>query len=323
MAIARSGLKKVLPPGIRLISGPGCPVCVTAQESIDRAIAIAKMKGVIFTSFGDMLRVPGSAESLAGVKAEGADVRIVYSPADAVSIAERNPEKKIVFMGIGFETTSPVVAAAVIDAKEKGVKNFSVLANFKILFPALEALSSARDVRVDGFLCPGHVSVITGTKPYESFVRKFKKPCVIAGFTGTDIIKAVLSIVKQIKEGVPKVEIEYTRAVTPDGNLKARRAADEVFMGADSVWRGLGGIKKSGLVFRKKYRSFDADLIFREVRVKKYQAGRKCRCGDVLRGAVTPRGCGFFGKTCTPANPKGPCMVSGEGTCAAYYTYGG
>lgn len=320
MAIARAGIKKLLPKEVELISGPGCPVCVTAQTDIDRAVKIAGIKDVIITTFGDMMRLPGSLESLEDVKRRGADVRIVYSCIDALDIAENDPSKKVVFMGVGFETTSPTVAATVLEAKKRGVRNFFVLSNFKVLFPALEALAGSDRIRVDGFICPGHISVITGSAPYERIAKRYAKPCVITGFDDDDIVKGIKRLVDQVRGGVSKVEIEYKRAVKKEGNIKAKKVMDMVFELGSAEWRGIGKIPKSGLTLRKKYESFDAKKEF-NVKVPKPIVPKGCICGDILQGISSPRDCKLFKKKCTPGNPVGPCMVSSEGTCAAYYKY--
>lgn len=320
MAIARSGIRKLLPPEIELISGPGCPVCVTSQEDIDRAIEIARRKDVIMTTFGDMMRVPGNETSFEELKARGADIRVVYSSLDALEAAESNPDKKVVFMGVGFETTSPAIAATVLEAKKRKLKNFFILSNFKVLFPALEVIARSKKVAIDGFICPGHVSVITGTAPYKNFVRKFRKPCVITGFDDRDIVKGIKMLVEQVKNRDPRVEIEYKRVVTEKGNVLARKKCGKVFSVRDSVWRGLGKIKKSGLRLKKEFKSFDGEAHFR-VKLPKVKKDKGCICGEVLMGSRSPLECRLFGKVCSPARPVGPCMVSTEGTCAAYYKY--
>ncbi|MBN2120619.1 MAG: hydrogenase formation protein HypD [Candidatus Omnitrophica bacterium] len=321
MAIAASGIKKVLPKTIELISGPGCPVCVTSQSDIDRAVEIARIKDVIMVTFGDMMRVRGSFSSLDDVRRKGKDVRIVYSCLDALIIAQENPEKRVVFMGVGFETTSPTVAASILEAKRQKIKNFFVLANFKLIFPALEALSKSKKVKVDGFICPGHVSVVTGIEPYKRIARRFKKPCVITGFADSDIIKGIKILVDQIKKGKPKAEIAYRRAVKEKGNTLAQKTINRVFVVRDSFWRGLGLIKESGLKLKESYACFDAEKEFK-VRLPKTREPKGCLCGKVLQGIKSPSDCRLFGKVCTPSNPVGPCMVSSEGTCAAYYKYG-
>jgi len=320
MAIARAGIKKLLPPEITLLSGPGCPVCVTAIQDIDRALAVSRQKGVILATFGDMMRVPGSRGSLQDLKSEGCDIRVVYSCLDALDIAERHPRNEVVFLGVGFETTSPTVAATVLAARGKGVRNFSVLSYFKLIFPALEALLVSEAVRIDGFICPGHVSVITGSRPYEKIVRRFKRPCVITGFEPADILKGIGTLIRAHRSRRPCVVIEYRRAVRPDGNAKARRLLDTVFEPATAAWRGLGVIKKSGLAFRSAFKDFDAA---RRWPVRAAAAGEPagCLCAAVLRGIKTPAECRLFRKRCTPQHPVGPCMVSSEGTCAASYHY--
>lgn len=321
MAIARSGIKKFLPDNIELVSGPGCPVCVTPQYDIDVAIAISRIPDVIMTTFGDMLRVPGTLGSLDDAKRDGRKVRIVYSPLDALDIAINNPKNRIVFMGVGFETTSPTVAATIREAKKKGIRNFFVLSNFKVLFPALNALSKSKDLKIDGFICPGHVSVITGSAPYEGVVRRYKKACVITGFEVPDILKGIEMLIQQIKKRSFKVEIAYERAVTYKGNERARWMLQRVFKERDSEWRGLGIIRKSGLKLGKGYKMLDAEKEFK-VKIKRTTHPRACICGEVLRGAKTPPDCKMFVKKCTPETPIGPCMVSSEGTCAAYFKYG-
>ncbi len=320
MAIARAGIRKLLPDWIELISGPGCPVCVTAQKDIDRAIEIARRKDVIMTTFGDMLRVPGSRGSLEEMKGQGADVRIVYSCLDALDIARDNPQKKVLFLGIGFETTSPTVAATLQEAKKQRIKNFLVLSNFKLIFHALFALARSAQVRVNGFICPGHVSVITGSAPYEEITRRYKKPCVITGFEEADILRGIKRLVEQIERGTSKVEIEYKRAVRKQGNIKARRVLNSVFTACDSEWRGLGLIKKSGLKLRNEFREFCAEAAFK-VDLPRVRPPQGCICGEVLQGIKSPRDCRLLKKLCTPQNPLGPCMVSSEGACAAYYKY--
>ena len=321
MAIAAAGIKKILPPRVKLISGPGCPVCVTSQDDIDYAVEVARQRDVIMTTFGDMIRVPGSKASLESARREGAKVKVVYSCLDALTLAQDNPDKKIVFMGVGCETTSPTVAATILEAKRRGIKNFFVLANFKLIFPALDLLCRSKRVDIDGFICPGHVSVVTGSLPYESISKRYKRPCVITGFAPADIVKGITRLIKQITAGKSKVEIEYKRAVTKQGNLKAQKALKAVFRVSDARWRGLGLIKKSGLFLNKAYKDFDAKLKFK-IKMPKAKEPKGCLCGKVLQGIRAPLDCRLFKKVCTPANPVGPCMVSSEGTCAAYYKYG-
>ena len=321
MAIARAGIKKILPSNIQLISGPGCPVCVTAEEDIDTAIEICDLKDVTIATFGDMMRVPGYDGSLLDMKRRGHDVRMVYSCLDALDIAKENPNKKIIFLGIGFETTSPTVAATILKAEKEKIRNFFILSYFKLVFPALKVLSSSKRIKIDGFICPGHVSVITGSVPYENIAKRYKKPCVIMGFDTPDLIKGIGRLIKQIHNHEYKVEIEYERAVKREGNMEARKVLDTVFEVADSKWRGIGVIKKSGLRLRKKYKHFDAEREF-NIKISERKNPSECVCGEVIQGIKSPEDCKLFRKVCTPRNPVGPCMVSSEGTCAAYYRYG-
>jgi hydrogenase expression/formation protein HypD len=321
MAIARAGIKKLLPGNVELVSGPGCPVCVTAQDDIDQALAVARMPDVILATFGDMMRVPGTRGSLEEAKGKGCDVRIVYSPLDALAIAKNTPGKSVVFMGVGFETTSPAIAATLLEARKESVHNFFLLSHFKLIFPALEALARSKRLRIDGFLCPGHVSVITGSIPYELIERRYKKPCVITGFDTRDILKGIALLVDQIKQHTSGVRIEYKRAVTRGGNRRAQRILSTVFKIRDARWRGLGVIKRSGLALKGPYRRFDAERRFRVKRSGKGHTVKGCICGEILQGIKSPEDCALCGKVCTPRNPVGPCMVSSEGACAAYYKY--
>lgn len=320
MAIARAGLKDVLPKSVELISGPGCPVCVTSQSDIDRALEIAGEKDVIMTTFGDMMRVPGTKTSFEGIRREGADVRVVYSSLEALNIARNNPSKRTVFMGIGFETTSPAIAETILEARRQKIKNFFVLSCFKLIFPALSSLARSKKIKIDGFICPGHVSVITGSRPYEKIARDFKTPCVITGFDEIDIIQGIRRLIKQIRENRYEAEIAYKRAVSPQGNKKARKILTLVFEVCDARWRGLGLLKGSGLKLRPKFEEFCAQREFK-VKLPKPVKVKGCLCGEVLQGIKTPRDCKLFKNKCTPQNPIGPCMVSSEGTCAAYYKY--
>lgn len=320
VAIFRSGLRQILPPTIRLISGPGCPVCVTANEDIDRAIWLSRQPGVITTTFGDLVRVPGSESSLHVERSRGADVRIVYSSLDALQIARDNPNREVVFIGIGFETTAPTVAAAVHTAVAEDLGNFSVFSAHKLLPPAMRALLEAKDLNLDGFLCPGHVSTVIGASAYEQVVANYHIPCVVTGFEPLDILQAISELVDQVENGKAEVVNLYKRAVSWEGNVAARRLIEEIFIPEDSTWRGLGVIPASGLRIRDEWRRYDAGVRFSmpSIQVKEH-AG--CRCGEVLRGVMTPPECGLFRSVCNPQNPKGPCMVSGEGTCGAYYRY--
>jgi hydrogenase expression/formation protein HypD len=322
MAIWRSGIRMLLPKTVKLISGPGCPVCVTSEEDIDAMISLADVPDAIVTTFGDMLRVPGSAGSLAKKKAAGSDIRVVYSPLDAVSIAKANKGRPVIFLGVGFETTAPTIAATIIEAREKGLNNFFVYSAHKLIPPAIKAILDAGEVRVDGFLLPGHVSAIIGVKPYKFIAKNYGIPSVIAGFEPVDLMESIYQLLLRIKyQSRANVGIEYVRAVRPEGNPKAVKVMKEVFKTSTASWRGLGEIQKSGLEIRGKYERFDAKKMFR-IRPAETRVDPACKCGEVLRGVKLPTDCRLFGKSCTPEDPKGPCMVSTEGTCAGYYKYG-
>ncbi len=320
MAVFRSGLRALLPPEVKLLSGPGCPVCVTPNRFVDRAIAIARQPGVLVTTFGDMMRVPGSECSLEQARAAGAAVRVVYSPLDALKLAEQNPQTRVVFLGVGFETTAPTIGWTIQDAARRGVRNYSALCAHKTMPQAMAALA-AGELRVDGFICPGHVSIVTGTGIYEFLARKHKTPCVVAGFEAADIAQSMAMLLRQITEGRSSVEIQYTRAVTPEGNAAAQAVIADVFEPSDEEWRGIGLIPGSGLSVRAKYAQHDAAKVFAGVEVPPSHEPAGCRCGEILRGVRTPPECPLFRKVCTPASPVGACMVSSEGTCAAYYRY--
>jgi hydrogenase expression/formation protein HypD len=319
MAISRSGLRTALSAKVELVSGPGCPVCVTSQGDMGRAIALAGLEGVTLATFGDMMRVPGPQGTLMEASSRGADVRVVYSPLDAVALAEENPERRVVFLGVGFETTAPTVAAAVLRAREKGLDNFFLLSLHKLIPPALKALVDMDDFSIDGFLLPGHVSVILGTEAYRFLAEEHGIPCVISGFEAADILRAVFLLMRMKQEGKAEVANEYSRAVRAQGNPKARETMLRVFMEADAEWRGLGVIPGSGLALRDEFRALDAGRWEVEVPVPEERSG--CRCGDVLCGRIRPPDCPLFARACTPDSPYGPCMVSSEGTCASYYLY--
>jgi len=320
MNIARFGIRELLPENLRLISGPGCPVCVTPHRWIDHAIAIARRPEVLVCAFGDMMRIPGSTSSLERERARGVDIRIAASTIEVLSLAKENPGRQVVFLGVGFETTIPTVAVSILEARSQGLPNYSVLCGHKLMPPALEALSKG-DLRLDGYLCPGHVSAILGSGVYESIVRKHGIGCVIAGFEPLDILQAILMLVRQAAEGCPRVENPYSRAVTREGNVKALGILSQVFEAKDDEWRGMGMIPASGLKIRTEFAGHDAALrVPVEIEPTREPAG--CLCGSVLRGAVKPPECGLFGSACTPDNPVGACMVSAEGTCAAYFRYG-
>lgn len=320
VAIARNGFRNIMPEGSRLVSGPGCPVCVTANVDIDRIIALARMDDVIITTFGDMVRVPGSTSSLQAEQAKGADVRIVYSPLDALRVAADNPEKQVVFVGVGFETTAPLVAAAIKHAKAQGLANFTVMAAHKNVPHALDTLVNDPEVRISAFILPGHVSTIIGAKPYEFLATKYGIPGVVTGFEPVDVLQGIAMIMRQLHEGRAEIEIAYGRGVRYEGNPTALALIDEVFETCDADWRGLGVIPGSGYRIRPEYADFDADKRLHPVPEPTIEP-KGCRCGTVLRGVITPNECPLFGRACTPEHPVGPCMVSSEGSCAAYYRY--
>ena len=319
MAIHRFGLHSLLPSNIRLISGPGCPVCVSGQHFIDTAMAYSKLPGVIITTYGDLIRVPGSYTSLEKERANGSDIRIVYSVLESLEIAKNNPEKKVVFLGIGFETTAPATAAAILQAKQEKIINFFVLSAHKVMPPVMKALVE-EGVKIDGFIAPGHVSAITGTALFDDLASVCGLGVVVSGFEPVDMMQAILMLVIQIESGKQRVEVQYQRVVHPEGNKTAQRMLEEVFELRDDQWRGLGMIPKSGLKIREELKAFDAEVQF-DVEVPASTEPKGCVCGQILRGLKTPVDCPLFGKKCTPSNPVGACMVSGEGTCATYYKY--
>jgi hydrogenase expression/formation protein HypD len=320
VAIFKHGLRTLLPSTIELVSGPGCPVCVTAAEDIDRCVRLADLPEVIITTFGDMIRVPGTQSSLMEKRSLGADVRVVYSTFDALDTASRNRDRHVVFLGVGFETTAPTVAAAIKSAAAMGLENFSVLSIHKLLPPAMDALLSGGELKIDGFICPGHVTTIIGTSAYERISRQYRVPCVVVGFEPVDILQGILMLTDQIENGLNHVEIQYTRGVSAQGNIAAKALMNEVFSPRNSKWRGLGMIPASGLGIEEKYGLFDAE---RRFKLDVPEAGEPpgCKCAEVLRGVLRPTECPLFKKLCTPRDPIGPCMVSSEGTCAAYYKY--
>jgi hydrogenase expression/formation protein HypD len=320
VSIFRSGIRSVLPRAISLLSGPGCPVCVTDQKEIDAFIELTRMDDVIITTFGDLMRVPGTKSSLLKQRAEGRDIRIVYSTFDALEIARKNPAQKVVFLGVGFETTAPTIAAAIFSAAQTDVNNFSVISAHKLVPPALMALTASENVQIDGFLLPGHVSVIIGLKAYQPFFKRHRIPCVIAGFEPADILQAIGVLGEQIESGRPALTNAYPRAVTPEGNTKAQELLEDVFRPADVSWRAMGVIPQSGLKIRKKYERYDAETIF-DIQVTESEDPKGCACGEILIGLKTPPECPLYKTVCTPIDPVGPCMVSTEGTCAAYYKY--
>lgn len=318
MAISRAGIRPMLAPRIDLVSGPGCPVCVTADVDIDRAVAVAGLPGVALATFGDMMKVPGTLDSLASAAAKGARVSVVYSPLDALELAARSPEVKVVFLGVGFETTAPAVAGTVLEARRRGLDNFFVLSFHKVVPPALRALAALEEFQVDGLILPGHVSVITGSDAYAFLPDEFGIPCVVTGFEVTDILQAVARLAAMRLEGA-RLEVEYSRAVRPEGNRKALGIMDRVFERCDAEWRGLSEIPGSGLKLREEFGDMDAGAW--DVELPEPGGKTACRCAEILIGRIKPPECALFGGTCSPDTPVGPCMVSSEGTCASYYLY--
>ena len=321
VAIFRSGLRELLADSVDLLSGPGCPVCVTAQRDVDFAIGLASLPDVVLATFGDMVKVPGTRASLQQARAAGADVRVVYSAVDALRLAAEQPRRKVVFLGVGFETTAPTVAASLLEARRRGLDNYFVYSVHKLVPPALRALLDSGEVQLDGLILPGHVSTVIGLEPYRFLAEEYGLPGGIAGFEPLDILETVVRLAEMARGGEPSVAIQYRRAVRPEGNPVALRAMREVFAEADAEWRGLGRIPASGLRLREEFAPFDAERAF-SVDVSFSREPTGCACGAVLRGAATPRQCARFARACTPEHPLGPCMVSSEGTCAAYYAYG-
>ncbi len=320
-AILRFGIPDLLPPAVELRSGPGCPVCVTAAADLDRAIALARVPDVILTTFGDMIRVPGSRSSLARVKAEGADVRVVYSPLDALRIARQNSDRPVIFLGVGFETTAPMVGSAVLAAEAEGVGNFTVFSTHKLTPPATRAILEAGEVALEGIIGPGHVTTVIGSDGWRFLPDDYGIPCAVAGFEPLDILRAILALVEMVEERRPDVDNAYARSVRPEGNVVAQRVLEQVFQIADVEWRGFGTLPASGLRMRESYARFDAARAF-PVELPPAREYPGCRCGEILRGVLLPTECPLFARACTPQHPIGPCMVSAEGSCAAYYRYG-
>ena len=321
VSLFRSGVKSMLPKGLRLISGPGCPVCVTSQGYLDAACDAAGRPGVTICTYGDMVRVPGRSGTLEQCRGRGADVVVVYSARDAVTYAQTHPERDVVFLAVGFETTAPATAGAVLDADRKGLRNFFVFACHKLVIPALSALLSEEDVAIDGLMCPGHVSVVIGARAYECIARDYGRPCVVAGFQPAQMLEGILCLVRQIAAGAARVENAYPVAVSDEGNRVAQEWMREVFAPAPAVWRAMGEIPGSGLELRAKYARFDAAERFGLVLGPDVEPAG-CQCGLVIQGKADPADCPLFGALCTPAQPVGPCMVSSEGACAAWYKYG-
>jgi hydrogenase expression/formation protein HypD len=320
--IYKYGIEDILPDSIDMIHGPGCPVCVLPMGRVDDAIAIARTRGVIFTTFGDMMRVPGSRGSLLDARAEGADVRFVYSPLDALKVARQNPERQVVFFAIGFETTAPSTAVTLLRARAEKIKNFSIFCNHVAVVPAFQAILDAPDLRLDGFVGPGHVSMVIGMEPYAFIARDYHKPVVISGFEPLDVVQSVYMLVRQVSEGRADVENQYVRVVRPEGNPGALRAMEQTMeLRPFFEWRGMGTIAQSAWKLRAEFADWDAELRFSVPGIRVADP-RACQCGDVLQGVIKPWECKVFGTSCTPETPIGTCMVSSEGACAAYYNYG-
>ena len=321
VAIFRAGLRQILPDSVELVSGPGCPVCVTPDDYMDKAIAYAERDDVIIATFGDMLKVPGSKSSLNEAKTNGADIRIVYSPLDSIQIAKDNPDKKVIFLAVGFETTAPTAAATVLAAEQQGITNLYMLSAQKLVPPVMEALLNDEEVHVDGFILPGHVSVVTGTGVYEPVIAKYHVPGVVTGFEPLQILRGLYRLVQQVVNGEAKVENEYTDVVKPEGNPVSMAITNKVYESCDTGWRGMGIVPLSGLKMKAEYARFDIEQVL-PIEVETVVKKTACRCGEVLRGIVTPKECPLFGKACVPTHAIGPCMVSVEGVCAAWYKYG-
>jgi len=320
VSIFRSGIRSMLPRNLRLLSGPGCPVCVTAQRHIDAAIALSRRPGAIITTYGDMLRVPGRYGSLEQRRAAGADVRVVNTARSALSIARTEPDRSVVFLGVGFETTAPATAAVVLEAEKEGIENFSVLLSHKLVVPAMQTLLESGEIEIDGFLCPGHVSVITGAETYRMIAEHYRRPCVVAGFEPMQIARGLIHLVRQVERGEARLENLYPAVVTADGNRVAQRLMRQVFVAAATPWRELGEIPESGLEFVPRFRRFDA-MRRHGLTLGKDDDHPGCLCGKVICGMVEPPACPLFRRGCTPLTPVGPCMVSSEGTCAAWFKY--
>lgn len=320
VSIFRHGIRTVLPDTISLISGPGCPVCVTSQKEIDSFIALSEIENSIIATFGDLMKVPGTRSSLQNEKSKGRDIRIVYSPGDALSIAKNNPDKKVIFPGVGFETTTPIIAATIESARNMNLNNYYVFSAHKRVIPALNALVEDTEAHIDGFLLPGHVSAVIGEKPYRKFIKDYNIPCAIAGFEPADILYALYSLIKRIEKKESILDNTYKRVVTGNGNIQAKKILNTVFEQSLAEWRGIGAINNSGYKIKSEYADFDAETSF-QIKIKNSKEPEGCSCGDVLKGIIPPPGCRLYKIKCNPDNPVGPCMVSSEGTCAAYFRY--
>ena len=322
VAIFRAGIRQLLPKNIELVSGPGCPVCVTDDEYIDKAIAYSRMKDVTIATFGDMLKVPGSTSSLTEVQGEGADIKIVYSPLDSIEIARQNPTRKVIFLAVGFETTAPTAAATVLTAKAQGIHNLLMLSAQKLVPPALKMLLSDSEVKVDGFILPGHVAVIVGSNAFSFLASEYNISGVVTGFEPLEILRSILRLLVMIDKGSAEVDNEYKSVVSDNGNIAAQKVLSKVYEPVNANWRGIGQIETSGLKMREEFAEFDIEQV-EPIQVESVERKTTCRCGDVLRGVINPTKCPLFGKACVPTRAVGPCMVSVEGVCAAWYKYGG
>ncbi len=322
-SFARFGLDALLPSGVRLISGPGCPVCVSDQAYIDAAIWYARQPDTVIATFGDMVRVPGTRSTLEAERSRGADVRIVYSPEDAVVLASENPGKKHIFLAVGFETTAPAIALSILKAHHERCSNMFFFTALKQIVPGMAFIMRKKQVRLDGFLCPGHVSAIIGANVYGVLAEKYGVHCCVAGFEPTDILEGILMLMRQVIEGKPMVTNQYGRVVRASGNTRAQHIINEVFTSSDETWRGLGCIRQSGLRIRKKFAGFDAAVTMKHPKetISVSAAQKRCKCADVLSGLMRPQECALFGRRCTPDNPVGPCMISAEGACNALYRF--
>ncbi|MBR2520039.1 MAG: hydrogenase formation protein HypD [Selenomonadaceae bacterium] len=321
VAIFRSGIRQILPENVELVSGPGCPVCVTDDDFIDKAIAYARKKNFIVATFGDMLKVPGTRSSLARESAAGARIKVVYSPLDCIELAKENPRKSVIFLAVGFETTAPTQAATILAARDQGVKNLFMLSAQKLVPPALKFLLNDESTKVDGFLLPGHVAVVIGADAFNFLADDFKIPSAVSGFEADEILTALVSLLEQIDTGQPTVANDYKSVVTNEGNLTAKKILAQVYEVTDAVWRGMGEIPASGLKLRDEFAAFDIERV-EPVEIERIEKKSACRCGEVLRGLVKPTDCPLFGKACKPLHAIGACMVSVEGVCAAWFKYG-
>lgn len=322
VSIFRAGIRQILPNNIELVSGPGCPVCVTNDEYIDKAIEYAKMKDTIIATFGDMLKVPGTNSNLNEIQGEGAEIKVIYSPLDLIEIAKQNPTKKVIFLAVGFETTSPTIAATILSANNQGIKNLFMLSSQKLVPPALKMLLNDPNIKVDGFILPGHVAVVIGSEAFKFLVTDYKIPGVVTGFEPSEILRSILSLLIMLKNNHAEVLNEYKSVVKSEGNQSAQKVLKEVYNVVDTEWRGIGIINNSGLQINNKFSKFDIEKVI-PLKVETVHKKTACRCGEVLKGLINPTECSLFGKACTPVHAVGSCMVSVEGVCATWYKYGG